>query len=591
MKFFAIILLLFPVCVLAQQSFSLKIIPQDRDTSFLTRDFSYRNSFADTTTRNRELISLMSKLNKHGYLESSYQSFQKDSSKLRATIFIGKQWEWASLRNGNLDELILSRIGFREKLYSNKPFSSQEINRLMESVLQYCENNGFPFASVNLDSFQFRDNKLSAKIFLKKNILVTIDSISINGDAIISKTYLANYMGLRLPSVYKEDVVTRMNSRIRELPFITETKSPQVLFNNDHSSITLFLNKKNASRFDFILGVLPNNQTTGKLLVTGDGTLNLVNPFGRGENLFMHFSKLQTRTAQADITADYPYLFNMPFGIDGEFHLYKNDSLYVDIKEQFGFKFLFTGVNYFKLFFRNAATNILTFDSTQIINSKQLPLYLDSRTKYYGLEYQFENLDYRINPGNGWYLLLQSEVGSRKVKENAGITQLTDPGDLTFEFSSLYDSLESKETQFVFKAALDKYWQLTSRSIVKTSYKGSAIISNNILQNELFRIGGFKLLRGFDEESIYASQFHLLSAEYHYLLSRNSYFYLFFDGAYVLNETAVPEIADYPLGFGAGINFETRAGVFGLSYALGRQQNNPIEIRSAKLHFGYLNYF
>jgi hemolysin activation/secretion protein len=148
-----------------------------------------------------------------------------------------------------------------------------------------------------------------------------------------------------------------------------------------------------------------------------------------------------------------------------------------------------------------------------------------------------------------------------------------------------------KETQYIFKGEIDKYFQLSSRSVIQASYHGAAIFSNKIFQNELFRIGGFHLLRGFNEQSVLASQYHIGTIEYHYLLGQNSYFYLFFDGAYVVNESLSPVTYDTPIGFGAGINFETRAGIFGVNYALGQQQNNPIQFRNAKIHFGYVNYF
>jgi hypothetical protein len=45
------------------------------------------------------------------------------------------------------------------------------------------------------------------------------------------------------------------------------------------------------------------------------------------------------------------------------------------------------------------------------------------------------------------------------------------------------------------------------------------------------------------------------------------------------------------LGFGAGLTFETKAGIFGLSYAVGKQNSNPLDFRSSKIHFGYVNIF
>jgi hypothetical protein len=48
---------------------------------------------------------------------------------------------------------------------------------------------------------------------------------------------------------------------------------------------------------------------------------------------------------------------------------------------------------------------------------------------------------------------------------------------------------------------------------------------------------------------------------------------------------------DFPFGFGAGAAFETKIGIFGLSYAMGRQLDNAISFKSGKIHFGYVNYF
>lgn len=588
---FFLLLILVPEFLQAQSTFSLLIIPSDKDTSFLSRDFSYRRAFGDTVARHRELTLLLGKCYNAGYLEAEFTTLKYEGNQLTAGLKVGPAWQWASLANGNVDEVILNRIGFKERLYEDRPFRPDQVSQLSDGILGYCENNGFPFASVKLDSFSVKDEKLTAKIFLQPGKVVTIDSLNIVGDAKIAKPYLANYLGFRFPSVYKEDVIRRISTKLRELPFCAETKPPQVLFNGNHSAITLFINKKNASRFDFVLGVLPNSSSTGKLLITGDGQLNLINPFGRGESIFISFSQLQPRTTQAELRAEYPYLFGMPFGLDGNFSLYKNDTLYIDVKEQIGLKYLFTGVNYFRFYFRNATSSMLNFDSAEVVQTKELPTYLDYQTQFYGLEYRLEKLDYRFNPSSGWNLSLSAEAGNRKVKENTGIAQLTDPNDPEFDYATLYDSLETNEAQYIFRTALIRYWPLSQRSVVMTGYRGSAIIADDILENELFRLGGFQLLRGFDEQSIYASQYHIATLEYHYLLSQNSYFFLFGDGAFVQNNTVEPVENDYPYSFGAGMNFETRAGIFTMSYAVGAQQGNPLQFRSAKIHFGYVNYF
>lgn len=189
---FFIILLFAGATVYAQGNVWLKVIPSDKDTSFLTKDFSYKRNWPDTLSRTLEMKRLLSNLYRAGFLEATFIKSVIDSNRLSATLYTGKQWEWASLSNGNADEVILDRIGFREKLYNGKPFSSAEVSSLLNELLAYCENNGYPFAAVRLDSLKVEDQQLSAKIFMNKNRLITIDSIEVKGDARISNKYLSN---------------------------------------------------------------------------------------------------------------------------------------------------------------------------------------------------------------------------------------------------------------------------------------------------------------------------------------------------------------------------------------------------------------
>ena len=112
-----------------------------------------------------------------------------------------------------------------------------------------------------------------------------------------------------------------------------------------------------------------------------------------------------------------------------------------------------------------------------------------------------------------------------------------------------------------------------------------------MFDNELIRIGGLFTLRGFDEESIFATFYSIATVEYRYILEQNSFLYLFFDGAYYEKDNVKGYVSDRPIGFGAGMSFDTKAGIFSISYALGKQFDNPILFRSAKIHFGFINYF
>ena len=161
----------------------------------------------------------------------------------------------------------------------------------MNKLLTYYENNGYPFAAVKLDSLQVHEEQLSAKIYVSKNRMITIDSIMVKGDAKIADKYLSGYLGLRLPAVYEEDAIKGITEKLAELPFLSEERPSAIQFNNSTATLLLYLKKENASSFDFLLGVLPNSGSDGKLQITGDGMLNLVNPFGRGETLNLRFNQ------------------------------------------------------------------------------------------------------------------------------------------------------------------------------------------------------------------------------------------------------------------------------------------------------------
>jgi len=73
-------------------------------------------------------------------------------------------------------------------------------------------------------------------------------------------------------------------------------------------------------------------------------------------------------------------------------------------------------------------------------------------------------------------------------------------------------------------------------------------------------------------------------------VDKNSHVFAFFDQGWYENN-AIAYYNDLPYGFGVGFSFGTNLGIFSISYALGKQFDNPITLRSGKIHFGYVAYF
>lgn len=569
---------------IGQNFFFLKLQPIDKEASFLKKNLKFKSAFPDSVSLTGELKSILLQLQGKAYLEASLDSLAKKDSLMTAFIFVGKQYKWANLTNGNIEPAFLDQVGFRERLYQKKPFNYLEVRELQEKLLDYSENNGFPFASVWLDNLQINGQTIGAQIFMTKGKPVFLDSLHIEGEAKISKTYLKNYLGLKEGSLYSKSKVLKVKNRLRELPFLKETRNANITFKEDKATVNLYLEKKKASRFDFLIGVLPGNRGSDQssLLLSGNLKAEMHNQFGLGEKIYFSFDHLRPETQELQLQFAYPYLLNLPFGVDLKFNQFKLDSTYSNVAFDFGVQYLFEGGNYLKAFWNNAFTNVLTVDTTAIKRGK-FPSTLDVSNSSFGLEFSWQKLDYRFNPRRGWSIFLRSGAGFKKIRRNQSILKVNE---------SFYDTLNLKTFQYKIDGRLAHYFPLMKRSTIKTALQGGVIISEKpIYQNEQYRIGGNRLLRGFDEESIFSTLFTVFTLEYRFLLDTNSFFYLFGDFAYTENRTVTKRDFDKPFGFGLGTSFETSAGIFGISMAVGSQQGNALDFRNPKIHFGYISLF
>jgi hemolysin activation/secretion protein len=123
--------------------------------------------------------------------------------------------------------------------------------------------------------------------------------------------------------------------------------------------------------------------------------------------------------------------------------------------------------------------------------------------------------------------------------------------------------------------------------------RGGGIFSEKpVYANEQYRLGGNKRLRGFDEESLFATRFVITTLEYRLLLSQNAFLSAFSDYGYLENLTDRNRFFLHPWGLGAGLNLETQAGIFGISLAVGRRDaGQAVDWRAPKFHLGYVNLF
>lgn len=575
------------VAVGQSPSLQLRLLPIDAPPEALQK-VKYKANCSDSLAVVTELRSVIQQLQQQQYLEASVDTLAATERLYTAFLHLGPQYRWAYLSGGNVDEGLLSASGFRERMYRGAPFSYWQVSRLRENLLQNAENNGYPFASVGLDSVGNDNGTLTARLTMDKGPFVAFRKIKIEGTAVIADTYLTNYLGIKPGAPYDRSRVLRLRERLRELPFVTMTKDPLIVFGEEGADVQLFLDRRNSSRFDFVIGVLPNSRQVGRLLITGSFNGELQNQFGRGERIFARFEQLRPQTQRLDLRFAYPYLLGLPFGADVQFNLYKRDTNYIDIEYDLGAQYLLEGGNYLKVFWNNRRTNLLSINETLIRQRNALPDTLDVTYSSFGLEYSLQRLDYRYNPRKGWSFFGRAGAGVKRIRRNTQIE--------AFGIEGLYDSLTLRSFQYRLVGQVEGFVPLFKRSTLKAGLQTGIILSATPpYANEQFRIGGNRLLRGFDEEFVFATNYEVLTLEYRLLLGQNSYLNVFGDLARVDNVTAntapTTSTVDYPKGIGAGITFETRAGLFGISLAFGARGQENFDFGAPKVHFGYVSVF
>ena len=338
---------------------------------------------------------------------------------------------------------------------------------------------------------------------------------------------------------------------------------------------------------------MPNSDQLGsnKLLITGEGNLNLKNALGAGETIGLSFQKLQVRSERLNLLYQHPYLFNSPIGLDFAFDMYRSDSIYLNVNLQLGANYILSSTKSGKLYIQHFQTIASGINAAYVLQNHRLPDEADVSSFNVGIDYIINTTDYNRNPRRGAEILISTTVGTKKIKMNNEVTDLQDPNDPSFDFKTLYDTVKLNTYQFRIRTTMAKYFPVGRQATIKTEVNGGIFQSANIFKNELFQIGGFKILRGFDEESQYLSQYFIGTLEYHYLISQNSYFYTLMDGGWGRNNSQNARVSHTYLSAGIGLAFETKIGVFNLAWAVGQRDDIPFNLRQSKIHFGFINYF
>ena len=573
------------------QNFAIRIHPVDTSANAQIAQLDVPSSFSSATNAYNYIQALIPKLQDDGYLAASIDSISIESIAYHVYLYAGWQYRWARIDFDSSARQALQRSSLRTEQWTGRPLKPKQIASISQKLLSWAEDNGYPFAvaGLHIDSLNGTDGT-GGTFYLQQGPFIRVDSITINtSDTRLSRDYLLRYLDLEEGMPYNESKLRPMSARISELSFIREATPWSVSFQPSTTRLTFDLKEKKANAINAIIGLLPNSVETGKFLLTVDAQLRLQNTLAAGESINLSYQNLQYKSPRLKVDGVYPYLFNTPVGIDVDFDLFKKDIAFRRTSMQAGLRYALNATDYIRLFYQVRSNRLITIDTAYVRSRNALPEDVDVTANGAGAEFLWNRTDYRLSPRKGWEFRASGTALRRAVRRSDAITGLRDAGG--FDYASLYDTLTQRSYQYTVQGYLAGYLSLSKSLVLKGAYTGGYISGNNLFRNELYQIGGFRILRGFDEQSIFANQYHIATAELRLLFSGPSFLYLFSDNAWVESRFSGFARDGVYHGFGLGTSLETKSGLFTISYALGQSPDNPVQFRQSKVHFGYLALF
>lgn len=538
---------------IAAQELSLEVVAEQELTTTLLDSLKTSLLFDNYINLKAQVDTLHDRFQKIGYLDSRLNEVNKISDSLyRANFYLGNRWREIELTFDPKD-FNPSEVKTLGKKISDSsfviPFS--ELQSTLIKLGLYKAQLGAPFTSIQLTAIEKKDlNTLLAHIRVEERSTRTIDDLVIKGYDKFPKSFLRYYAGVRKGKLFNRKKLIEQNDQLNNLGFVNTLKPPEALFKKDSTLIYFYLEKRNNNLFDGILGFATNEQTQ-KLEFNGFLSLELNNNLNFGEQVKIDYKADGREQQNFQAYTKMPYLFKTPFGLSLDLKIFKRDSTFATTEQQVRLHYQASPKTNFYIGYKG-------YESSNLLDDPIAGAAVeDFNSEFLLLGAQFlKTQNQRMFPIKT-NLSLESEIGKR-------------------------DQLGSSENQVRFTLRASNIFNLNEFNAVYIANETGYLQSDTYLVNEMFRFGGVKSIRGFNENSIDASLYSVVNTEYRYLFNENIYVNSILDFAYFENEIFNTQEEIYSFGFGLGVN--TRSGVLRLNIANGINQNQDVNLSNIKIH-------
>lgn len=419
------------------------------------------------------------------------------------------------------------------------------------------QNNGFLNNYFMLDSlnYEIKDSTVYIVPLYRyiKNKLYRIKSIETFGNKLTTQSTISHIININENDILNYNKISNISHKFKQYEFIELNSYQVILDTSGNAYLKLFLQEKRSTFFDGIVGFTKNNDITE---LYGKVQLSINNLFGTARKLGLLWQKPKKNYSEINISYYEPWILNNSLSAQLRFKQYKHDTLFIQ-----------TGYS-LDIFYSIDDKSYISYGISAIYNNSSQKFnnnYPNSSELSYNFSYSYNSFDDNFTPTNGFYNKIEI---SNILKNNKDFSKKFNQYEITSTFriiNNLHDNL------FLYNA-LHFYYKT----------------GNNITLDNLYKVGGFNTIRGYDEYQFFGNYIFYCNNEFRIYTANKSSFFLFYDYGVIRNIKVDYNLGNnYVRGYGIGTIFETKNGKFSLSFAF----NKNFNFNELKIHFGFLSLF
>ena len=551
-----IVFFLWNLSAVFSQNLTLEISVKDSLNKPFIESLIYQQKHLDRSSLFSQIDSLKIRFEKIGFFNNHLDTIIKTDSIYHAHFTLGKSNKFIKIfyDKKSIEKKLLFQIS---KNISDNYFEIkiEDTAEVLNYLANHFENQGNSFTEINLSNINFENDIIVSKLNIKKFKIRTINKVIINGFENFPKKFIKHHLNINSKTLFSKDKIAKISNKLKLLPFVSEVKPADVLFTKDSTYIYLYLKKKKANLFDGLIG-FSTDENNSSLKFNGYLDLTLNNIFNSGEVVSLNWKNNSNDRQFFEFSVEIPYIFDSALTPTIGLNIYKQDSTFINTKTNLELGY---SINYNN----KVSAEYISENSTNLLNNPLSDI-VSFSSNFYGISYNYLIFNNSLLFPTKFNFNVKGYLGKRKFNNN-----------------TINQSKLNLDTNYL--------WSLNFKNHIYVRNSSSILMSDNILTNELFRIGGINSIRGFNEESIFASLYSIANIEYRYAINNSSYLFSISDLGYFENQLNSTSQKLYSLGLGYA--FSTNFGLLNLSYAIGKSNNQSFEISNSRFHIKISSFF